>query len=371
MAHNITQRADGTAEVFVAGAPAWHHLGTNVQGLQKWDEAIRLAGLDWKVEKRPLYERLPVDPVFDPSLVVPEFREVPDRGIFRTDNGKFLASCTPDWEPIQNDKPFDVVDSLIAACNEGGKTEAWFESAGSLFGGVKTWCLAKLPEEIRIKGTDDVMRNYLLALNSHKPGQSLILKCVNTRVVCWNTVLMGLAETGKMIRIFHRPNAQENIEHAKKMLSTIQGKIKDLGVVMNILAETQASTDTIREVVFSAFPKVESSIVTQEKVAQIFGLFESNDNNAFPSERGTAFALMNAFTNFSDHKTNVRPGKDETEAQARSRAALFGVGETFKFGVLQAIVTTLAKNGLASFPDNSVTKMFKAPSQKIFTELSV
>lgn len=359
MSHNITQRQDGTAEVFVAGAPAWHNLGVNVQQTQKLDDAIRLAGLDWKVEKRPLFEQT-LNPV--------GFREVPDRGIFRTDNGKFLASCTPDWEPIQNKEPFEIADAVVAAANDGGGNRAWFEAAGSLFGGVKTWCLIKLPDEIRIKGTDDVCRNYLLALNSHKPGQSLILKCVNERAVCNNTVTAGLAETGKMIRIFHRPGVDKKLERAKEILATIQCKVHDLGVVMNILAETEASPDVIREVLTEAFPKIKTSGVAQDKARVVLELFEDNDGNAFPSERGTTLNLLNAFTNFTDHKANVRPGEGKNEIEARARGALFGAGEIFKFQVMQSIVTTLAKNSLASFPENSVTRMFKAPAQKIFSE---
>jgi phage/plasmid-like protein (TIGR03299 family) len=359
MAHNITQRADGTAEVFVAGAPAWHNLGVNVQQTQKWEDAIHLAQLDWKVEKRPLYEKTPYDG---------EFREVTDKGIFRCDSGKFLASCAPDWEPIQNSRSLDIADAVVAAANDGGADRAWFESAGSLYGGVKVWGLLKLPEEIRIKGTDDVSRNYLLMLNSHKPGQSLIMKCVNTRAVCANTIALGLAETGKLIRIFHRPGVEKKLERAKEILETIQGKIHDLGVVMNILADTTVSPETIRDVLIDAFPKIQTSGVAQEKARIVLELFEANDGNTFPSERGTAFNLLNSFTQYTDHKANVRPGDGKNEIEARARGALFGAGEIFKFQVLQSIVTTLAKNSLASFPENSVTKMFKVPAQKIFTE---
>lgn len=54
MAHLIdtTVRKQGAA--FYADTAAWHGLGTVVDGAQTSADAIHLAGLDWKVEKRNL-----------------------------------------------------------------------------------------------------------------------------------------------------------------------------------------------------------------------------------------------------------------------------------------------------------------------------
>ncbi len=53
MAHMVDETT-GKAAVFVTGTPARHGLGKVIDSAATSAEAIRLAGLDWRVEQLPL-----------------------------------------------------------------------------------------------------------------------------------------------------------------------------------------------------------------------------------------------------------------------------------------------------------------------------
>jgi len=60
MAHNIYN--DGEKDcMFVVGKreDAWHLLGQRVEQAVSWEQAVTLAGLDWKVAKQLNYARTP------------------------------------------------------------------------------------------------------------------------------------------------------------------------------------------------------------------------------------------------------------------------------------------------------------------------
>ncbi len=334
MAHELTTRSDGTVEMFVAGEPAWHKLGVNVEKAQTWKEAIKLAGLDWKVSKKQLEH---------------DGTPVPAYGLFRDDWKTWLGLAGLDYHPIQNERAFDWVDTLVQA--ENG---AHYRSAGSLYGGSTIWCLADVPEQIRIAGTDDVTQNYLLFVNHHRIGKSALAKLVQERVVCHNTLTAALAEEGKVLSIPHRESFEKRLTFAKDALKDVRGQIKNVNAVMNIFAKTKLTSAVIGDILKQMFPTITDSTQAQNQARDILELFEDNDRNAFPSEQGSAYALMNAGTRYVDHVKNVRTDDQEPVEVARARGALFGAGESFKFAIMNAIVTTLSKNSLASFSEKEV-----------------
>src|SRR5439155_3850160 len=93
MAHNLTVRMDGNAEMFYYGDIPWHGLGQRVERVLTSDEALRTAWLDWDVEKRPVFtERSSgeVQPISD------------HRAVVRTDTDAVLGIVSEGFRPIQN-----------------------------------------------------------------------------------------------------------------------------------------------------------------------------------------------------------------------------------------------------------------------------
>jgi phage/plasmid-like protein (TIGR03299 family) len=327
MAHNL-YLANGQTSMFCAtgkrGAP-WHGLGQQVQDAQTWKEAMRLSGLDWTVSKHQLLS--PIDS-----------SKIDAYGIFRDTDSAFLGSVGGVYTPIQNEQCFDFVDTLLESC-EG----AHYESAGALGNGSRIWCLARVPYDITIAGTEDKSENYILFETSHDGTMSATAKLTSVRVVCQNTLELALAMKNADVKIRHSSSGTAKLETAKRMITGIQQSVETLGAKLNELARRKV-TPTISKGVMDALFGNEwnDSPRKRNQVEEIAQLFSQNDHNAFPTIKGSAYNLLNAVTEYTDHYRDVRITEDKrgmSESLVRKESALFGgTGESMKARALDAIL---------------------------------
>ena len=75
----------------------------------------------------------------------------------------------------------------------------------------------------------------------------------------------------------------------------------------------------------------ESSTRRDNILASILAQYEYNDGDVFPEQRGTAYNLFNAVTNWTDHERS-------TKADGRAEAAVFGSGAALKSNALDLII---------------------------------
>lgn len=333
MAHDIA-RINGIDSMFAVGGreAAWHQLGQRINQAATWEQAIKLANLDWQVKKQDLYARALVAP-FAPF-------KVPDtQAIIRDTDSAYLGCVGTGYEPIQNREAFDFMDAVI-----GERGGAHYETAGALGSGERIWVLARVPgADIRIHGTDDVSRGYLLVATAHDGSMSYLAKLCAERVVCANTLAVALGESSKaVLRIKHTRSAKDRLALAQKLL---QGVVKDadaLSARLNALAQRRMTKDTMVNVMNRLFPEnkeAQSDTRRMNLVTKVLELFESNDGNAVPQIRGTAYNLLNAVTEYTDHFRTARltSGRDSVD-KARAEAALFGTGDRFKSDALVAVL---------------------------------
>lgn len=142
---------------------------------------IKSAGLDWQVEKQPV-KGARLDKKGDPLRyqLVRKARSEKEHDII-------LGLVSPIYEPLQNKKAFNFFDHIVE------KGSAIFETAGALGDGERVWVLAKLPGEIRVIG-NDIVNKYLLISKNHAGKESIIIKFTPIRVVCKNTLMMGMKD---------------------------------------------------------------------------------------------------------------------------------------------------------------------------------
>ena len=158
--------------MFYAGREKpWHGLGTQVEEAPTSADALRLAGLDWTVQRKPIQ-------VCGGRKVDNFFANV------RSSDGAVLGVVSDRYQVVQNAEAFAFTDALI-----GGEGQVHYETAGSLMGGRKIWLLAKLPDT-EIVG--DKTEPYLCFSNTHD-GSGAIRVCMTPiRVVCNNTLNIAL-----------------------------------------------------------------------------------------------------------------------------------------------------------------------------------
>jgi phage/plasmid-like protein (TIGR03299 family) len=342
MAHNIWNDGRQNAMWTVGGRKAaWHELGQRTPDAQSWDQAMQLAGLDWRVIKRQLFGSMAEDSN--------NLQPVPAYGIFRDSDGAYLGTVGDQYTPIQNRYAFDFVDSLLEA--ENG---AHYESAGALGNGERIWCLARVPHTITVAG-EDKSEVFLLFTTSHDGSMAATAKLSTVRVVCQNTLNQALSANGSMVRVKHTRDAERRLDQCKKLMQGVAMDAKQLEEKLNLLAARRMTKESMRSILDRLFPapadEKASTARRENLLADVLSLYESNDKNTFPQIRGTAYNLLNAVTEFTDHVRSARiteGRKDYSIAQARAENAFVGTGDKLKQEALEVILQDTAGNPIHS-----------------------
>lgn len=303
--------------MFCAGKPAWHGLGVNIKENCNAETAIDLSGLNWNVEKLQLFNPVTQEPI-------------QSWGTFRSDNHTFLGNIGKDYMPIQNIRMFDTLDVLIGEING-----SHYESAGALGVGEKVWALAKLPQKIMVG--DDISENYVLFANSHNGSSYASVKLTSTRVVCQNTLNIALQDAGKLFKIQHSENCNIRIDQVQKTVGSVSEQIKGLNDMFNAFNGKVITRKEFDDVLRALFPikSEEESSMLKAKKELVENIFEYNDGNAFPEQRGTAYNLLNSVTKFVDHHQKLQ--KSDDIDKKRKINAMFGLGEVLKLQALMEI----------------------------------
>jgi phage/plasmid-like protein (TIGR03299 family) len=351
MAHNLYTLSNG-ASAYVGRQSAWHQLGTVTGEHFSWQDQEQAAGLNFTVEKRQLeYMGSSVD-------AWGTFRVDYDQAT-RVKSHTFLGAVGEDYQVIQHGEGFKMLDSLVGAA--GG---AHYETAGALGKGETIWGLVDL--NIGLSVGDDRHESYLLFSTSHDGSKSHGYGLTDTRVVCQNTLNMALSsKAASSLRVRHTRNAMDRIQSMHTALEGITNDVRTMEQKLNMLAQRRVTKESCEQIFARLFPPTlidgkpkEDSTRRQNQIAAILERFESNDNNAFPEQRGTAYNLLNGITEYVDHyRDGVRGGK-------RAEAAMFGSGNQLKTNALEIIMASA--NGMPA----KVQTIYTAP-KPVATETSL
>lgn len=284
------------------------------------EEAIRLGNLDWQVEKEQLFDK--------------NQKPVDSWGIFRQDNGLFLGSVGSAYTPIQNVNGLEWPDALLAADTKG---EAHYVAAGSIDGGKRIYTVARVPSMDITVGTKDKSHGYLIFENGHDGGRSATIKLVELRLVCMNGSVR-VENEGSIRTIKHTKGAPARLEAAKLDLLRLRESTEEIQHRMNVLARRKLRADHIDNVMKKLFGEnyIDSqNWRKQAQVQKVAELFSLNDNDAFPEQRGTAYNMYNAITNYVDNHRQMR--ELDAPPEQRVEAAYFGSGVALKQKALTVI----------------------------------
>lgn len=258
----------------------WHDTGVMVQEAPTSHEALRLAGLDWTVDSRPVYDEL--------------IREIPGyKANVRSSDNKTLGIVTDRYKIVQNTDAFEFTDNLI-----GG--DVHYETAGSLQGGKRIWLLAKLPSKIIV---GDEVEPYLCFTNSHD-GTGAIRACMTpVRVVCNNTLNLALATAKRQWSTKHVGDIEAKMAEARSVLEFSEEYMAAMNLHAEKLAATKVSTADMQEVLNEMFPTKEDDSECKKRNAakakeEIMVCYYAPDLENF---RGTAWGAVNAISDFATH----------------------------------------------------------------------
>jgi phage/plasmid-like protein (TIGR03299 family) len=306
----------------------WHGLGVYV-GDEDVDSktAIIKAGLDWQVEKQPLYaSRDQIN-----SQVVDSHKAV-----VRTSDQKVLGVVGNRYHPLQNIEAFTFMDSLV----EEGRMK--YHTAGSLRGGQKIWLLGKVSNSEIVPG--DQVDNYIFLHNTHDGTSSLRVLFTNVRVVCANTAQAALQEgQGEGMKIRHTINIKDRMRQAQEILGFAKTNFHNFNTWAKSAARTQLSANQWDSIVERIIPlppidKVTNKVTTMRQNIrdQITELYYNGTGQDIPGVAGTGWAAYNAVVEYANYYKKAR---SQNQQEKRFEASLFGSSAQ----LIQKAVTEISK----------------------------
>jgi len=272
-----------------SGKTPWHGLGMVVEDAQNSADALKLAGLDWQVQRFPL-KAVQNDSLLD---VADFYANV------RTTDNSVLGVVGDKYKIVQNAEAFAFTDNLIH--NEFG-IDVRYETAGSLCGGRRVWMLAKLPMK-SILGDDIVP--YIAIVNNHDGKGAVRVAMTPTRVVCQNTLTLGLQMATRMWSTTHAGNLEAKLEDARNTLQLATSYMESMEARAEQLQQTKVTAEQFDEMLAELFPynpfargdkKNKHNSDARQLISDIY--YGKGDIKKFV---GTAWGVYNAMADYASH----------------------------------------------------------------------
>lgn len=325
MAHNLNFNSrTGHYSFFSVKQKPWHNLGQIVEEHPTSEQAIKFAGLDYEVEKSPLFSKgLGIIENNSGIEIVDSELEVSNYfASIRTDNNTVLGVVGKDYHILQNREAFSFFDSIV-----GGGNGILYETAGALGNGERIFITAKLPDYIRVGNGDDITEKYIFLTTSHDGSGSITAAFTPIRIVCQNTLNASLKNMSNVIRIRHTSGAKQRLEDAHKLMELANKLSSDLESTFNYWAKIKVGDDEMKKLIQLALcPNKETlkhlhtgnfddlSTVFKNTVDNAFAYAMMSDTQQIETTKGTLFGAYNAVTGFYQ---NVKTYKDD-EAKLQS-----------------------------------------------------
>ena len=280
--------------MFYTREKPWHGLGTMVAEAPNSKDALRLAGLNWKVLQEPVYTE-------NEELIQGYKANVRD-----TDR-KVLGVVTDRYKVIQNEEAFAFTDTLLG---EGVR----YETAGSLQEGRRVWMLARLPREFIIGG--ERISPYMVFSNTHDGSGAVKTALTPIRVVCNNTLNLALRTAKRSWSMIHTGDISGKIEEAKNTLFLADEYMTALGQEFENLRKIKLSEKQVLDYIKILLPMEENYSLLQKRGVEKLRAdmkmryFDAPD---LKDVGNNGYRFVNAVSDFATHSTPRRKTANHKE----------------------------------------------------------
>jgi phage/plasmid-like protein (TIGR03299 family) len=205
MSHELTS----ATSAFSVKQTMWHRLGHVLEEAPSFDDGLKLAEVDFEVEKRQAYVPGPAGFVAADGHFL----------VTRTDNNVVLGAVSDQYHVLQNR---DAFAPLIPLLDEGLAT---LETGGSLRGGADTWMMIRYSQdEINRRTNGETERLFSevlpfgLITTNHAGRAGVVVQDTGIRVVCANTLGFALSEKNSRIKIVHTESVHDGVKWAAEQV---------------------------------------------------------------------------------------------------------------------------------------------------------
>jgi phage/plasmid-like protein (TIGR03299 family) len=282
----------------------WHREGIILDDYPgSWDQARKLAGLDWDPIATEVYAL--TDLAADGS---PHYEPIDGwKAIARSDDGAVLSLNRDTYTVIDHGEMGEIVEAVLAQPN------VKWETAGVLDNGRSVWCLALLDEPITLPGDDSATLPYLAITNRHDGTAACALRATAVRIVCANTFRAAELEgerTGATFSFIHKASWRNRIEEARVAVTGARREMHRYSELARELLTIRVQPQQ-RELFITEFIPMPPHGLVTDRVARNVDearkalrlLFDSTTNEQIA---GTAYGLVQAAGDYLDHVRTAR-----------------------------------------------------------------
>ena len=316
----------GRAAIAYKNEVPWHGLGQQVPEGAKLEDWAKLGGLDYEVRR----SNVQFQP-FDPNTARGESNRITMPSATcstAATRGTPLSVVGNKYQIVQ---PRDVLETFRDLVEISGFQ---METVGALSDGARVWALARVGEQASIIGKDFVKR-YLMVATSYDASMSTIVKFVDERVVCHNTITSALGESSRTFKVHH--GKEFDPKAAKHFMglgiSTWDQYLHD----MRNLAHAELKPEQVDHLTMKLLVPVDTDGFMREQDAiretrgfkRIMSLFDNQIGKELVGGP-SAWKWLNAVTQFVDWEKGVT-------ASSRMNSAWFGDGDALKSRALKLV----------------------------------
>lgn len=285
----------------------WDAIGKSVEECSSMEQVLEASGLDYVVEKRPVY--------FSKDWNGEATEEIVNRFVtVRTSDMHPYDVVSDKFEIIQNRDAFDFVNYM--------GEDLQFEKAGETANGM-VYVIGKLPE-VNILG--DAFVPHVIFRNGFSGKVKITAAICPLRIVCQNQFNFAFNDANNAVTIRHVRNAEAKLEEAREVLRLSAGYMARISAMAETYAQRKLSPKALEWVLNMMFPIKDRESMNayaihrlEEARSKFTKAYNADDNSNF---RGTAWGMINAYTDFITHQEAM--GKTDTKEEGKFVRTTFG-----------------------------------------------
>lgn len=312
------------------GRTPWHGLGQKIDANEDIDEWRIAAGLDWHIQKRPVFYAIKNgNGKCEPQVVKARFAHV------RSDTQACLGIASNRFQLVQPEEIVEFYRDLL------DNTDFRMETLGSLNGGAKLWALARYNDAINISGTDRVLP-YLLLATANDGSMSTIGDFTSTRVVCNNTLSLAVGANGAKAAVRIPHSRCFDAAAVKAQLGLIDDRLSTFAADAQRLAQSHIHDRAVIQYFVDLYAKTDekgnltNETTVKKTVDKLVSLYRYGQGAELPSAHGTLWGALNAVTHFVDFDMRARNDNN------RFASAQLGQGKEIKRKAFDAALALAA-----------------------------
>lgn len=323
----------GSAAIAFRGDVPWHGFGSVIADGDSIETIQTKANLDWEVTPTPSLYR------FNNEL-----RTVKNRvQLIRSDTGESLSEMSGSNYKIR--QPREILE-FFRGLTEGGGLQ--INVAGALHGGKKVWALAE-----RVGGTKavigkDLIKPYILLIDSYDGSHATTARWTSVRVVCQNT--LSFSEADRKTQVKRKHSQEFDVQGMHLELGEFDSSFKAYVETLQAMAKVKMTDDKLARFFTKLyapdafldeskwtktamdFDKVSTN--KKNTIADLMNLNKDNLGSELESANATLYGALQTVTFFHDHVARTKGNK-------RFESATIGAGNRMKDDALELAETLI------------------------------